>query len=211
MVKHSKTVLGCILVELENNAEGWLSWTQNKLADLVSKPSSLVSVRGKTKTEMAYELMDKHFGRASPPNMILEDYKSYALSEITGSCNAENMVKYYHSFVKRSAVILDAVDNREKPPVLVISGRQSWRNDATVESRSALHNSGHTTTLLEPSPSHMFPLEEAPKKCAVAMMLFIQGLGLGLSTGLTSPETLADTYTEDEERIVPDSSNLANV
>ena len=59
-------------------------------------------------------------------------------------------------------------------PALVISGKQSWRNDASIEARAELQTCGKEVTLLEPSPCYLLPLEEASKKSAISMMLFIQ-------------------------------------
>ena len=59
-------------------------------------------------------------------------------------------------------------------PALVISGKQSWRNDASIDVRAELQQSGKEVTLLEPSPCYLLPLEEAGKKSAISMMLFIQ-------------------------------------
>ena len=36
MIKHTRTVLGVILVEVTNDSETWTKWTQDKITDLVS-------------------------------------------------------------------------------------------------------------------------------------------------------------------------------
>ena len=35
MMKHTRHVLGAILIEVTNDAESWVKWTQDKITDLV--------------------------------------------------------------------------------------------------------------------------------------------------------------------------------
>lgn len=67
---------------------------------------------------------------------------------------------------------------------MVISGRQSWRNDSSVDVRANLQLSKQEISLQEPSPCYLMPLEEAPKKSAIAMMLFVQSKGSKVSVKL---------------------------
>jgi len=194
MLKHARTVLGVILVEVTNDSETWTKWTQDKITDLITKPSEVVSARTRTPAELASSLLDKHFGRSTSPTHILTDCRQYLTQRLLTSQNIKNINLYQQSFYQRKPVLLSDFNGDTVVPALVIAGKQSWRNDASVEVRSQLQQSGKEVTLLEPSPCYLLPLEEAGKKCAISMMLFIQSLGIGLSAGLTSATSLQDAY-----------------
>ena len=36
MLKHTRNVLGAILIEVTNDSETWVKWTQDKITDMVS-------------------------------------------------------------------------------------------------------------------------------------------------------------------------------
>lgn len=194
MVKHTKTVLGLILVEVTNDSETWTKWTQDKITDLVMKPSDIVGLRSKTPEELASSLLDKHFGRTACPTHILTDCRQYLTQRLLTSQNMKNVSLYQQSYYQRTPIPTADLNANTVVPTLIISGKQSWRNDASIEARAELTPSGKEITLLEPSPCYLLPLEEAGKKCAISMMLFIQSIGLGLSAGLTSGYNLQDAY-----------------
>lgn len=194
MLKHTRTVLGVILVEVTNDSETWTKWTQDKITDLIMKPSEVVTARTKTPAEQASSLLDKQFGRTTSPTHILTDCRQYLNQRLLTSQNIKNINLYQQSFYQRKPIPSSEFNGNTVVPALVISGKQSWRNDASIDVRAELQQSGKEVTLLEPSPCYLLPLEEAGKKSAISMMLFIQSLGIGLSAGLTSSSSLQEAY-----------------
>lgn len=201
MVKHTRTVVGVILVEVTNDSETWTKWTQDKITDLIMKPSDVVTARTRTPGELASSLLDKHFGRTASPTHILTDCRQYLTQRMLTSLNIKNLGLYQQSFYQRKPIPSTDFTEKTVVPALVISGKQSWRNDASIDARAELQTSGKEVTLLEPSPCYLLPLEEASKKSAIAMMLFIQSIGIGLSAGLTSGASLQSAYKRVENPV----------
>jgi len=142
MTTHTKTVLGVILVEATNDFESWTKWTQDKITDMVTKPSELFSIRTEKPGEMANTLLDKHFGRSVSPTPILSDSRRYLIHRMLSNGNVNNYYRYYESFYNRKPLPPTAFNENTVVPSLVISARQSWRNDASVDLRATLQTGG---------------------------------------------------------------------
>lgn len=198
MIKHPKTVRGAVLIDVTNDTETWTKWAQNKITDAVTRPTELFRIREFEGVDAANFLLERHYGRTKPVNCMVDDSRRYLLDYMISNCNTGNQMKFYNSYAQRNILTSEEMKIKQQCPILMISGRQSWKNDACIDLRAELQEAGRVVNLIEPSPCYIMPLEEAPRKILISMLLYLQGIGLCLNMGLPKAHSVSDAYTKPE-------------